>query len=1276
MRVRWWALIGAAVVVALSIGLCCPAFAVGIEVLSIPKEEAPGSFVTHVYTVTNDGTDTTPYRLTFEAPAGWGVLGAPDEITIAPGSEETLFVTLTIPPGALAGTYDIALAATAQDDPADTASATARVIVTPTREIEFVEPTGSAVSPGGSVDYTFVLVNRGNTHDSFTIEASSSRQLGTTLSTAAVDLAPQERAEIHVRLDVPKDAAPGRDVLTVIATSSLYDDVEADAAVFSTILPPGPETVDRVLMEILPVRIRLSLDKDVLDDEFASRLTFSTSGQILGGFFSSNLSLSDPLGPDPLEVGSFSILYRRSPATYSIGNVSQRMTELIRLSCQGGLIVFDEELFDLSVIAGGSEDETRFAGRLAIGPEVVNLGIAYLGIRDAAPTYRSVWSLTADAEPLEDWTIGIEGALGIDGQLSSRAFLFTTEINTSGLFFYGTAYSVGTNFPGSLEDSAGIELSYRLRLNAISLSASLGHVWDNVIRDPAVDTLIQDELGFNLSATPLEDGPTLTSTVDFEWDRAPLLSDRNEIDTLFAVSVTETSGVFPYTVSGKITDQIDHVFGTHVRRSTFSQGAGLSVDSFYLFLQLAQEKQVDMIQDVVLSSSSDVSIRFRPEGPLHEASIAFGNTIDEFDLSASLYIRFLENLDIVFDGSIAWDRVDSNQISFGWGITFNADVALPIPFFVTKGQIEGRVFVDRDGDGRYSLGDRPVSGIIVEASGAEASTDADGFFRFTPSYPGTYELTVGQLPSDAAAGEPTVVDLASGRTVRVEVPLMPVATITGQLFDDANQDGIRDAEEGGFAQVRILLSDEFGVVDDTSTDAAGDFSFFDVLPGRYTIAVDVATLPDRFEFTTPEATTLDVAADAPSPVRLGGFVRPREVIITFQPPTADFEFAPDAPIAGDPISFDGTLSFDFDGTIVAYTWDFDGDGAADATDATAQYMFATAGSYDVSLTVTDDSDNSDTVTVTIAVAAVPEGGSGPSGITALQPPIADFAFVPATPSVGDTIQFDGTLSSDFDGTIVAYAWDFDGDGTADETDPIASHTFPTPGLFPVTLTVTDDSGNTDVLSVPIEIGGEDGASQGEEPIDETPEPDAGLPVAAIQYSPRDAIAGEPVLFNGTSSLDPDGQVTGFAWDFDGDGETDSTAPLAEHTFPEAGTYTVALTAFDGEGNSASTTTTIVVAPPSEGGDGIQSFQPPVADFAYMPAAPNAGDPILFNGTFSTDFDGEVVGFAWDFDGDGATDSTDAIAEHSFPTAGRYAVSLTVTDDGGNRDTLTISIDVE
>lgn len=1255
-------------------------FPVEVDVLSTPKDGSPGSFITHVFGLLNDSLAAETYSLAFAAPSGWNILGAPTSIALQPNEEGTLFVTATIPSGATAGEYVLEFTATSQSDPLDQGTATGTVIVTPMTEIELLAPTGASIAPGDSMTYEFVLVNRGNVQDSFTLSATSSRELAIVLSHNAVDLAPQERLTFTVQIDVPIGTDSGRDVLTVLAESTLYDSVDADAVVFTSVLPPAPDAVGGTVMEELPARIRLSIDKDVMTGVFDSQLTFSTSGQILGGYFSSFFSLLDPFGPSMAKISSFSMLYRRDPSTFAVGSVSQSLTDLVRLSCTGGSLKVDAEYYNLSIIGGGSNDETSFAGYLALGPEVANAGIGYLSIRDAVSISESIWTATAHAEPLDDWTLSLEGSLGLDGPLTSRALFFNTTIDSSGFFFSGSAFSVGTFFPGNRADSAGIEVSQRLRLTAISLSASLSHEWDNVNRDPLQNTRIQDDLGFNLTATPLEDGPTLASTIDFSWDRYADIALKNDLSTLMAVSLTETDGIFPYSLTGKVLEQKDQALGSHVRTTTYSQGVGLDIDEFYLFLQLTESQSFDVIAGAQLSSSSDLSIRFRPETALHEASITFKNSHDDFDLSASFYVHVTDDLDVTFDGSISWDRNDANDISFGWGITFNANVTIPLPFLVTKGRIEGRAFIDNDGDGRYGLNDDPAGTIVIGTGQSEVSTNADGYFRFSPFYPGDYTLTTDQLPLNAVAGAPVAATVMAGETLWVDIPLLPVVVVTGDVFEDIDKNGSRDIDEGGFPQIHVVLeSAADGSFADAYTDLAGNFVIADILPGIYSLSVDETSLPERFEFTTQEQAELVIGSRDPIFVSFGGFIREREVVITFQPPTADFFYMPETVVVGVPVTFDGTYSFDFDGTIVAYAWDLNADGIVDSTEPLASYVFGQPGTFDIALTVTDDTGNEDTIIYSVTVS----GEAAIDSNVSFQPPVADFSYMPAQPQTGETVSFNGTSSSDFDGVISAYAWDLNGDGQTDSSESIASTTYYAAGTYNVSLTVTDNGGNSDTVTYSLVITGPTQTPDATDvPIDVPTDAPADAPddtpvasqppIAGFQISPADPEPGETVIFNGTTSLDLDGLIDAFAWDFDADGTTDSTAPFAEYVFALAGTYDVTLTVTDDDGNSDSITQSIaVVIPVSESVGAIS----PIADFAYLPAQPEAGAIVLFNATLSSAPDGQIVSFAWDFDADGATDSSAAIVDYSFDADGVYDVSLTVTDESGATDTLTLQVAV-
>lgn len=948
-----------------AIGFLCQG-AVTVSVLSAEKEVAPGEFVTHVFSIINDEALPEVYELEFDPPDGWGILGALSSMDLDPGEEGTLFVTVTVPPGTLAGAYPITLHVRSTSTPSEERSASASTRVKPINAVEILLPASQSVVPGETLSYEVGLVNRGNAQDTFVFVASSAQQFPINLSSELVVLTPQERVTITVALQVPTDARPGRDVLTVTATSTLYHGVSDEETLFTTILPPPPQAVGGSLMEEMPVRLRLSIGQDVFTEDFTSSFTFSVSGGVLDGYFSSSLRLSPIFGPDPLEVGSFSVLYRRTPATYTIGDTSKRLTDLLSLSCRGGKVEIDAETYRFAFLGGGRDDELRAGGRLALGPTEANLGIAYLGRRGEA-SEQAVWSLSAACVPFEDWSMRVEGALGIEDEKTSQAFFAATKIDSPTYFLNVEVFSVGTYFPGSRRDQAGIALSQRLRHADFSFGASLSHDWDNVIGDPLAITTITDDLGVNLSTTPLEDGPTLTSTVEFTWERNTNLTITDEIDRLLSIAMNQTHGVFPYSFSAKVNDQIDHVTATAFRTLTFSEGVGLSIDDVDLFLRLTHEKRTDLTTGEMLSGGTDLSLRFSSSGSLHSATITFGNDEDDFDLSLSVRVEVLDNLDLQLTGKFGWDRADATDATFRWGTTFKWNFDLPIPFLVTKGRITGRVFVDEDGNGTFSGVDRGLDGVIVETGRTKVSTAADGTFRFPPFAPGEYLLDLSHLPLGAELPSPAHIVLHAGQTAQANLALIPVLIVSGTLFNDANKDGTFDSSEGGFSQVRIILTDPRGESNEAYTDLHGEFTFANVLPGSYTVTIDPATLPERFTFTTPETIAIEVTSENLRSILIGGYIKPKQVVITFQPPTADFIYTPENPRIGELVLFDGSDSFDFDGEVISYEWDFDGDGKTDATGVTAHTSFATAGSHAVTLTIADDTGNTDAITYTIDV---------------------------------------------------------------------------------------------------------------------------------------------------------------------------------------------------------------------------------------------------------------------------------------------------------------------
>lgn len=100
-------------------------------------------------------------------------------------------------------------------------------------------------------------------------------------------------------------------------------------------------------------------------------------------------------------------------------------------------------------------------------------------------------------------------------------------------------------------------------------------------------------------------------------------------------------------------------------------------------------------------------------------------------------------------------------------------------------------------------------------------------------------------------------------------------------------------------------------------------------------------------------------------------------------------------------------------------------------------------------------------------------GGPTTGSSFSQRPIPAFQFEPDPPDVSDTIQFDASGSTDPDGTIATYEWDFDDDGTyeASQPTPTATWIYGSPGDRNVTLRVTDGAGMTANTTTEIDVSG-------------------------------------------------------------------------------------------------------------------------------------------------------------------------------------------------------------
>ena len=284
-------------------------------------------------------------------------------------------------------------------------------------------------------------------------------------------------------------------------------------------------------------------------------------------------------------------------------------------------------------------------------------------------------------------------------------------------------------------------------------------------------------------------------------------------------------------------------------------------------------------------------------------------------------------------------------------------------------------------------------------------------------------------------------------------------------------------------------------------------------------------------------------------------------VLDNQPPIASFIYSPEDPVVNQEITFDASKSYDPDGDIVSYDWDF-GDGSAE-NGKSATHSYSSAGSYTITLKVTDNEGATTAVSKRITVS--PDRWPD----IKLSANNHHFGIVP----VGVNNDWNLTISNVGDAVLTV--------DRVTSNDPTA-FTIPSPQfprevssgvklnvtvrfsptelkLYSGTLTIASNDPDTPEIPVSVEGIGKPGNQS---------------PIASFTYSPGPPAVNQEITFDASSSHDPDGQIDSYKWNL-GDGSVGS-GKIVTHSYYSAGSYTVMLSVTDNEGTTATVSKQITV----------------------------------------------------------------------------------------------------
>jgi hypothetical protein len=246
-----------------------------------------------------------------------------------------------------------------------------------------------------------------------------------------------------------------------------------------------------------------------------------------------------------------------------------------------------------------------------------------------------------------------------------------------------------------------------------------------------------------------------------------------------------------------------------------------------------------------------------------------------------------------YSGFIKQNAIRTETCSLGFRQNFTWPVRKPL------GGVEGIAFLDVNGNGVFDNDEPrlPKLELLLDQE-RPITSDNNGHFILSGLTPGEHRITLN--PRLEAIYLPVIpetkIQIKPYQTLQRNIPFIRTRNIMGLIYQDRNQNRAKDDNEAGLAGITVILTANGQEVDRSTTDDAGAFIFYQLMPQNYQISIEQSGIPEESQLPA-DFVPLDIEAghllDLPT-IMIGVIpvTRPIE-IITEALPKLEFTLNPE-----------------------------------------------------------------------------------------------------------------------------------------------------------------------------------------------------------------------------------------------------------------------------------------------------------------------------------------------------------------------------------------------